>query len=308
MAAIDTVRALDVNNAAVTLWTLRGPYGPAHGNPRYSGRWVRTTDKVEEALTTAFVDDVTRIEEVKDYGLLEENHEASALLIPLEETHAESVLEQCGAETQNRRATSREHVANSRFYLAKFATEDTIVYGVRKTDPTWKTIRARNFRTMVFSDGELDIDDTPRFDISRTFDFMMVDGEVLCLNKRNFESILRYKQAHQNDFEELQAEPEFMAAFADITPLVEFVGNNKIQLRRTSAVRQKGHYRDAGFMENLRQRYNECGLMLRFNAQGRIIVTPDTCSDIITALLDHRLTSRFSEMYFDVPSSTAVDV
>lgn len=308
MAAIDTVRDLDVNNAAITLWTFRGPTGPAHENPSYSGRWVRTTEDVDEAIKTAFVDEVARIEEVKNYGLLEENHETSALVIAADETHAEYVLGQCAAETQNRQASRREHIANSRFYLAKFSVQDTIVYGVRKTDQTWKTRRARNVRTMVFSDGELDIDDRPRFDISRTFDFIVADAEILCLNKRNFESILRYKQAHQSDFVELQAEPEFIAAFDDMTPLVEFVGNNKIQLRRASAIRQKGHYKEAGFMENLRQRHKECGLTLEFNEQGEIVATPETCSDIVTALLDHRLTSRFSEMYFDVPSSTAVEV
>ena len=308
MAAIDTVRDFDMNNAALTFWTFRGPTGPAYGSPSYSGRWARTTEDVDEALRTALVDEVARIEEVRNYGLLEENHETSALLISVDETHAGRILEKCAAETQNRRASKREHIANSSFYLAKFVAEETIVYGLRKTDQTWRTRRARNIRSMVFSDEELDIDDRPRFDISRSFDFVMVDAEILCLNKRNFESILRYKQAHQEDFAELQAEPEFSAAFADIAPLVEFVGGNKIQLRRTSAIRQKGHYKEAGFMENLRQRHNECGLTLEFDAQGKIIATPETCSDIVTALLDHRLTSRFSEMYFDVPSSTAVAV
>ena len=135
-----------------------------------------------------------------------------------------------------------------------------------------------------------------------------MDAEILCLNKRNFESILRYREAHQNDFAELQSEPEFAAAFSDMAPLVEFVENNKIQLRRALSIRQKGHYKEAGFMENLRQRYMECGLSLVFNGEGQMVPTPETCSDIVTALLDHRLTSRFSEKVFDVPSSTVVDV
>ena len=161
---------------------------------------------------------------------------------------------------------------------------------------------------MVFRDGELDVDNRARFDIARTFDFLIADGEILCLNKRNFESILRYKQAHQEDFESLQTEPEFVSVFADLAPLADFIDNNKIQLRRASAIRQKGHYKELHFMQNLRERHTECGLALVFDAQGRIIVTPETCSDIITALLDHRLTSRFSERYFDVPSSTPVQI
>lgn len=308
MAALDTVRDFDIANAVVTLWTFRGPTGPAQGDPKYSGRWVRTTANVDEALKTTFTDEVNRIEEVKNYSLLEENHETSALLIGLDETHAGYILEQSAAETQSRQASRQEHIANSTFYLAKLSLQDSVVYGVRKTDQTWKTKRARNVRALVYSDGELDVDDRPRFDISRTFDFLISGSEILCLSKRNFESILRYKVAHENDFAELQSEPEFAMAFSDMTPLIEFVRNNKIQLRRTSAIRQKGHYKEVGFMENLRQRHMECGLTLGFNGEGQIVPTPDTCSDIVTALLDHRLTSRFSERYFDVPSSKEVEV
>lgn len=308
MAALDTVRDFDFADSIVTLWTFRGPTGPAQGAPKYSGRWVRTTANVDEALKTAISDEVNRIEEIKNYSLLEENHETSALLIGVGETHAGHILEQCAAETQKRQASKQEHIANSSFYLAKLSLQDSVVYGARKTDQTWKTKRAKNMRSLVYSDGELDVDDTPRFDISRTFDFLISDSDILCLNKRNFESILRYKVAHENDFIELQNEPEFAAAFADMAPLIEFVGNNKIQLRRASAIRQKGHYKEAGFMENLQQRHMECGLTLRFNGEGKIVPTPDTCSDIVTALLDHRLTSRFSERFFDVPSSKEVEV
>ena len=308
MAALDMVRDFDIANAEVTLWTFRGPTGPAQKDPKYSGRWVRTTAAVDEALKTTFNDEVKRIEEVKSYSLLEENHETSALLIAVDETHAGYVLDQSAAETQNRQASMREHIANSNFYLVKLSFQDSVVYGVRKTDQTWKTKRARNVQALFFVDGELDIDDRPRFDISRTFDFLIAGSEILCLKKGNFESILRYKKAHQSDFAELQIEPEFAATFADMAPLVKFVGNNKIHLRRALAIRQKGHYKEAGFMANLQERHTECGLSLEFNEKGQIVPTPETCSDIVTALLDHRLTSRFSERFFDVPSSQEVEV
>ena len=308
MAVLDTLRDFDIADANVTLWTFRGPTGPAKENPKYTGRWVSTTENVAESLKSVFRDEVTRIEEIKDYSLLAENHETSALLISVDETHAGYVLEQSAAELPDKRALKLEQIANSNFYLAKFALPNFVVYGVRKTDQTWKTKRAKNFRTLIFRDRELDIDDRPRFDISHTFDFLIVESEILCLNKRNFESILRYKKAHQDEFKELQREPEFAAIFADMAPLIEFVGNNKIQLRRAQVIRQKGHYKQAGFMNNLRQRHKECGLTLKLNRHGEIVSTPETCSDIVTALLDHRLTSRFSERFFDVPSSTEVEV
>ena len=308
MTALDTLRDFDIASASVTLWTFRGPTGSAQEDPTYSGHWVNTTTNLDKTIKSTIRDEMNRIEEVKNYSLLEENHDTSALLISVDETHAGYVLEQCADETQIRQVSELKDIVNSNFYLAKLSLPDSIVYGARKTDQTWKTKRAINVRTLIFRDGELDVDCTPRFDISRTFDFLIVDSEILCLNKRNFESILRYKMAHQNDFAELQSEPEFKAAFDDMTPLVDFVKDNKIQLRRASAIRQKGHYKDPEFMQNLRKRHTECGLTLNFNGQGKITPTPDTCSNIVTAFLDHRLTSRFSEKYYDVPSSKEVEV
>src|SRR5690606_16939635 len=98
----------------------------------------------------------------------------------------------------------------------------------------------------------------------------------------------------------------FFSLFSTLDPLVVFVGTNKLHLRRACAIRQKGHYRDADFMARLRKRHAECGLNLIFDDQGRIVPTPETCADIIRALLDHRLSSLFSQNNYDVPDATVV--
>ncbi|MDE4099102.1 Kiwa anti-phage protein KwaB-like domain-containing protein [Phaeobacter gallaeciensis] len=306
MTAIEVLNGLDVNEGNVVLWTFRGPRGPATADPKYTGRWVDATDEVQNALKSTLTAEIERIEEVKQFGLLEENHETSALTITLNETHGGHILAECGSETLNKKSSKVEHLFNSTFYLAKFSWGDVVIYACKKVGASWKTTRQKGIQNVIFSDQTLNIDETPRFDISRSFDFIIVDQEILCGNKRNFESILRYKQAHKSDFEELRMEPEFSDVFSDLSIFSDFVGENKIQLRRISAVRQKGHYKDAGFMQRLRDHQAECGLSLNFNDEGQIVPTVETCSDIITALLDHRLSSRFSENNYDVPSSTPV--
>ena len=306
MPVLNTVEQFEIAQANVVLWTFRGPYGPKSQDPRYTGRWVDATDDVDEVLRTTLQIEVERIEEVKDYGLLEENHESSALRISVDETHAGYILEECAAEIQRKKSSKLRHIQNSTLYVAKYSWEDSVIYAVRKTDANWRTKRALNFQAVVFQDGQLDIGGGARFDIARTFDFLVADGEILCLNKRNFESILRYRQAHLEEFSELTQEPEFAGLFVDIAPLAEHVSDNKIQLRRASAIRQKGHYRDEEFVRRLREQHRECGLTMEFDVDGRIVATAETCSDIMTALLDHRLTSRFSQRVYDVPSSTPV--
>jgi hypothetical protein len=61
-------------------------------------------------------------------------------------------------------------------------------------------------------------------------------------------------------------------------------------------------------MQRLRQRYAEYGFTIQFDDQGRIVVTEETSSQIITALLDHRLASGFSQRIYDVPSAVAVQI
>ena len=124
---------------------------------------------------------------------------------------------------------------------------------------------------------------------------------MLVLDKAKFESVLNYKQAYKEDLEGLLKEPEFKAVFGETGALESYVGENKIQLRRASAIRQKGHYKNPGFMANLRARHGEYDLNIEFDADGRIVATPETCRDIFQALLDHRLASGFSENVYDVP-------
>ncbi|MXO48935.1 DUF4868 domain-containing protein [Erythrobacter vulgaris] len=101
-------------------------------------------------------------------------------------------------------------------------------------------------------------------------------------------------------------ENEFIQIFANLTPLTTFVGSNKIHLRRMCSIRQKGHYKDQTFISRLRQHHAAHGLSLQFDQNGLIVCTPDNCRDVITALLDHRLASAFSENVYDVPDATKV--
>lgn len=308
MPTLNDLKTFDVDAASVSLWVFKGPRGSGDAPPIYTGYWVETTESVDAALRSIVKNERGRIEETIEYGLLAQNNEASALLIRREETHASLLVDVVAAETDARRVQGAERLQNSTFYLIKLIHNANILYAVRRTTSGWKTRRALSARSIFFIENRLDLDDRPRFDLEETVDFFIVGDDLLVLNKGHFESILRYKEAHQNDFIDLQAEAEFSAVFTDLAPLVEHVGVNKIQLRRMSAVRQKAHYRDADFMDRLRQHHAEFGLLFQFDLHGRIIATPETNSQIITALLDHRLASGFSRRIYDVQDATPVQV
>lgn len=164
MTTLQDLNALDLAGAEVTLWTIKGPTGPAANAPKYSGRWVETTDEVDDALKATFVSEVAKIEEVLDYSLLAQNNEASALQIPADETHSHLLLQEIAAELPGKKATQTKHLQNSAFYAAKFVIGEQVVWAVRKTEPSWKTKNALSVRNLFFTDQQLTIDDRPHFE------------------------------------------------------------------------------------------------------------------------------------------------
>ena len=308
MATLQDFKAFNVTAADVTLWAVRGPNGPAADDPKYSGHWVETTEGVDDVLKSILTSELERVEELLEYGLLAQNNETSALLIPSDETHAALLLQAIAAEVDGRKATETKHLQNSSFYVAKFAIEGQVLWAARKTEPSWKTKKAVSVRDVFFQDQRLAIDERPHFELSRTFDFLIFDDTIIVRNKAAFESVLRYKSAQREVFAELQAEEEFLAVFVSVAPLVDYIGDNKIQLRRACAIRDKAHYRDAGFMQRLRDNQAEYGFSIQFDGEGRIVATEDTCSQIMKALLDHRLKSGFSTLVYDVQDTTPVAV
>ncbi len=305
MSILTNLKNFDVEVAELTLWVFKKST-PSGKPPRFTGRYLDTTEELEAALKEAVLVERDRITEVQSYGLLSENNESSALSIGLAETHGPMIIEQAEAELIKKKADTLKKVQNSDFYVIKLVSGDRVIYAVRKTDASWRVRRARNAISVFFSDEQLGIDKTPTLYISRHVDFFIIGDEVLVSNKANFESVLNYKEAHKQDFVTLQSEQEFNTIFSHIDALVSYVGDNKIQLRRAAAIRQKAHYKDPEFMKRLRARHKEFMLNIIFDVDGKIIPTPETCKDIFQALLDHRLSSAFSETIYDVQDARAV--
>lgn len=298
--------AFDIDGAALTVWTFKKSGGAGGAAPNFAGRWIATDPALEVAIKAAVGQRRDAIEEVNPYGLLAQNNEASALSIGANETYADQMTAATADPLPQRRATTLQHLQNTDFYVIKLVGNGNTLYAVRKTDASWHTKKRRAAIDALFRDQTLMLEPAPAFSLSAYVDFFIFGGTIYMLDKGRFESVLSYRQAHANQFIALQAEPAFGAIFSDMAPLVAYIGTNKIQLRRACAIELKGHYRDNDFMQRLRQRFQQLRLNIVFDANGRIVPTPETCADIMTALLDHRLSSAFSEAIYDVPDAVAV--
>lgn len=305
MTALADLQAFDVDNADLTLWTFKkqSPKGKA---PQYNGHWVDTTEDMDAELKAIINIQRRRLEEQIDYGLLTQNNEASTLHISTDETHFDLVTDEIGSELAKDKVRDVKTLRNCAFYILKLTHGEAVLYCAKKTDSSWKTKTSISTITAIFSDKQLDVVEDSDFKIHKSIDFFGLNDSLLIVEKDSFESILSYKEAHEKDYLEMSEEDDFKKLFSDLGPMTEFVGTNKIHLRRMSAIRQKKFYSNATFMDNLRKNYKSFNLNIVFDEQGRFKPSPDTCRDIVSALLDHRLVSGFSGNIYDVQDAILV--
>ena len=306
MAELDELKAFNFREASVVLWTYKVS-GSSTEAPRYNGRWVETTQGVQNVLKTIATDQANLIEETLEYSLTAQNNEGSALTLQAELTHAGLLIDAAAEELENKKVKKLSELQNSLFYSMKFVLGDETVFAIRKADKSWKTARTNEVRRAFFADEKMTLDDRSPFEIEQTVDLFIFRETVFLRSKNRSETVLRYKQAHIEDFATLQAEAELAEVFSDMSALIAYIGNNKMQLRRAAAIRQKAHYKDDGFMERLRAKYGSQKLDIQFDVDGKIVATEDSAADIMTALLDHRLSSVFSESIYDVQDTQPVN-
>lgn len=306
MTALDDFKGFDVNGGALSLWTFRKSQRQGSATPTYTGHWVAITKALEDALKAAISAARDKITETIEYDLLVQNNEGSALTLTTLETHAGLIVDAAKDELASKKAKKLQHLQNTHFYTVKIVSNGLTLHAVSRANDSWKTKKLNGLLPVVFSDDELELEDSPAFSLSKYFDFFVLQNHVIISDKGDFETVLNYKQAHTEEFTDLQAEASFSNIFTDMAEIVSFVGSNKIQLRRAFAIRQKGHYKNQNFMDSLRTDHSQAGLTINYDAAGRIVPCATTCPDIFQALLDHRLMSRFSKKNYDVPSASSV--
>lgn len=190
--------------------------------------------------------------------------------------------------------------------MAKFEINGEAVYGITRTPPEWKNVKRRNLISATFRDQALEVEETDTFSLHKTFDVFVCGSTVFALHKNNCESILSYKQAHLENFDQLNKDADFVDLFSDVEPIKRYVGRDKIQLRRAAAIQQKGHYKNADFINSLIANKDRLKLNITIDGNNKIVVTDDACRDIFQALLDHRLISHYQGNVYDVQHTVDV--
>jgi hypothetical protein len=307
MTDISDLHNFDIQNSQVNLWVFKKHTTGQPPQIKFTGHWVSLSADLISKIKDTAAHYRLSMTEIIEYGLLAQNNESSALRVPVIETHADKIITESLDQTPSKRVSDMKKMQNAAFYAVKFSNANGNLYCVKKTDDSWKTKKRSGAINTLFRANILEIDDSPTFNLAKTFDFFILNDSIFIGAKKQFESILNHKAAHVDDFGQLLLEANFQSVFSDLQHIQTYVGSNAIQLRRASAIRQKANYSDPVFMQNLRAEHANFGLSINFESNGKITPTLESCPDIFKALLDHRLKSHFSGRVYDVQNTESIN-
>lgn len=299
--ALADCRNFAVAGAVLSLWIFKKRVGGG-----FSSTSIEVSDALAQELRNIVTGSLQAHTEVEDYSLVVQRNEVSCLHVGTDETTFGDLKALVDEPAEEHRIKNDRDLKNCAGYVIRLRTANRVLYCVKRVTDTWQTKKARSVLNVVFRANQLDLVADKSFTIAKNLDFVVLDNDILVMNKAAFETLLSYKIEYANSFAELRRDPVFTASFTDLQPMIDHVGTNTMHLRRMAVIHQKANYANPDFMVRLQQVNNAEGWNIQFDPAGRIVVTAETMRTIMQVLLDHRLHSRLSLATYDVPSTAAV--
>ena len=295
----------DVTQAVASLWIFKKRPAVGQMNP-FTAVSVVMSDTFRDQLKGLASSYQTSHTVAEAYTLLSQPGEGSFLSVSREETLFPNLQGLIDQPLEECLVKNVKQLNNAAGYVLRLRHGESVIYCVKKANADWATRKQKGMMNIFFTEAGLDIMDSPSFSISRSFDFIVVGGSVLMASKAAFESLLSHKDTYEEAYAELKQEQGFAAAIADFAVFDAFIGRNATHLRRMAVIRARGYYQNPNYMARLREINGLRNWGIQFDAEGRIVATQETMSDILHVLLDHRLRSELSDNQYDVPSTTPV--
>lgn len=299
--ALIECRDFAVADAVLSLWVFKKRAGGG-----FSSTSIDISDALANQLRNVAASSLQAHTEVEDYSLVAQRNEVSCLHVGADETSFHDLKILVDEPAEEHRVRNDRDLKNCAGYVIRLRIGDKVLYCVKRVTDSWQTKKAASVLNVVFRANQLDLVTDRSFTIARNLDFVVLNNNVLVMNKAAFETLLSYKIEYVNSFDELRADTNFTGRFTDLQPVIDHVGTNTMHLRRMAVIHQKANYANPDYMTRLQQVNAAEGWNIQFDPDGRIVATEETMRTIMQVLLDHRLHSQLSLATYDVPSTAAV--
>jgi hypothetical protein len=206
----------------------------------------------------------------------------------------------------NHKATEQSQLLDSWAYLIEFVLAGSSFFAWRKVSGITQPKRVISRKALFFQNQCLvDVDDRPVFLIDSYFDFFAFNGLILIANKREFEISMNFRVGMKNHADTVLKELESLGYFTDIEPIRDYVGDNLNHLRRLSAIKYAGYYKQQGYLDRLMQVSQQEGWNLKIE-HGKIVVEANSVELLLKLLNNDRLRSPINHELFDSTSKALI--
>lgn len=236
------------------------------------------------------------------YEFLSEDQDDRVMTLEVDETSFGRMRTEVDKGTANRKAEKYEDLLGAWAYVVKLEHGENVLYGVRKISQYTRAAKlaaSGSISQLLFRDKQLtDLEDEKVFTLDMKVDFLAYDGTIFIANKRDFESVLNFREGMEKNRDSVLEELAVLKIFSDIEPIRSGVGVNLNLLRRISSIQKSGYYKSPEFIASLIAISNEKQWGLKIN-NGTILVDEDSVDLILKLLNNDRLESPINQEMFD---------
>lgn len=299
--ALLAVKEFAIDEAIMSFWTVKAKNGGG-----YTARSINVDEPIRRELKEVAKNAINGLTEVDDYTLIAQTNEVSCLHVGVDETNFPDISQLVDEAADEEVIRNMSELNNSLAYVVRLWSRGKSLYCVKRVGNDWVAKKKRGLNSVVFRENMLSLIEEPTLVIYQSYDFYVIDDHVLVASKKAFETVLKYKSTYVASMQKLKVENDFSGIFADMTPLLDYVGDNTMHLRRMSVIADRGYYKDVAYMQRLKEINKKEGWKINYDENGKIVPCPDSVKTIMQVLLNHRLFSQLSLDSYDVPSATQI--
>jgi hypothetical protein len=253
-------------------------------------------DKLKKAVTGKIQDTDYRFEE---YNFLTADQDNRVFTIESGDTDFVKIQAEVEKGLENRKVEKYEDLLDSWAYVVKLEYDGNIVYGSRKINKFTRATKISSISYFIYENQRLvDLEDKKVFTIDTHIDFFVYNGTAFITNKKEFESAMNFREGMEKNRDEVLDAFAAMKVFSDVEPIRQGIGSNLHLLRKISAIRKSGYYKDESYLKNLLKLNQEKGWGLRVE-KGVIVVDETTVELVLKLLNNDRLESPINQEMFD---------
>ena len=298
---IADLRQTDFKPWTTTLWLVKRRLD-VHKKAHYSVLRVDVDKKLQDKLKKAVTERIHGVDfKLEAYEFLTDDQDGRLFTIESAETDFTKIQAEVDKGLENKKVEKYEDLLDSWACVIKLEHQGSVLYGVRKINKFARATKVKAVSYFIFENKKLvDLEGKQVFTLDTHIDFFAYDGTMFIANKKEFESVLNFRNGMEKNRDAILEEFVTLKVVVDVEVIRRVVGGNLHLLRKMSSIQKSGYYKDKIFLVELTKKNVEKGWNLEVE-HGVIVVDESNVEFVLKLLNNERVESQINQEVFDAP-------